>query len=62
MQIKEFMDLCLGGEKTCEDRFQILSTHRQKIVEQIQQLQQNLCMVDYKLEHYKEIGIFHIDG
>lgn len=61
-RMKEFMHLCLEGDKTCEQRKEILMEHKQYIAEQMHELQKSLWTIDYKIEHYKEIGIFHIDG
>jgi DNA-binding transcriptional MerR regulator len=60
--IKHFMNLCLKGETTCEERREVLEKHRSSILRQTELLQNSLCIVDYKIEHYKEIGIFHIDN
>lgn len=64
MQLKDiraFMELCLQGQKTCEERREMLQKHREKIMCKIKELECSLCLVDYKIEHYKEVGIFHID-
>lgn len=61
-QIKEFMILCLQGNQTVEIRKDILLSHREKILQQMKQLENSLHTIDYKIDHYKEIGIFHIDG
>ncbi len=60
-QIKAFMQLCLQGEDTAEERKALLLEHRRRIEEQMQVLEHSLEIVDCKIEHYKEIGIFHID-
>lgn len=60
-QIKNFMNLCLQGEKTCEDRKDILVEHKDHIMNQIESLNDSLKTVNYKIDHYKEIGLFHID-
>lgn len=59
--IKEFMNLCLQGNDTMEVRKEILLKHREHILEQMKQLENSLGTVNYKIDHYKEIGIFHID-
>ncbi len=61
-EIKEFMNLCLKGSDTCEERRVMLIKHKQNIQEQMEKLKNSLNIVDYKIDHYKEIGIFHIDG
>lgn len=60
-KIKEFMQLCLQ-EDAYEERRKMLESHRKFIVQQMEQLKCSLCTIDYKLEHYREIGVFHIDG
>lgn len=61
-QIKEFMNLCLQGEKTVEERKVLLEHHKQVILDQMDYLKKGLDTINYKLDHYKEIGIFHIDS
>lgn len=61
-EIKEFMNLCLQGEKTCEERKDILEHHKKDILNQIEYLKQSLNTINYKIDYYKEIGIFHIDS
>lgn len=56
-EIKKFMQLCLK-ENTCEERKEMLEKHRNFILEQIKQLECSLCTINYKLEHYKKIGVF----
>lgn len=59
--MKEFMQCCLKGQEGQEDRKRILEAHKSHIQAQIEQLNKGMGIVNYKLEHYKEIGIFHID-
>ena len=61
-EIKNFMNLCLKGPDTCEARREMLQQHKKNVLNQMEKLQLSLETVDYKIEHYKEIGIFHIDG
>ncbi len=60
-EIKEFMRLCLKGKDSIEERRELLIRHRTRIHEQMANLDSSLNIVNYKIEHYKEIGIFHID-
>jgi len=60
-KIKEFMHSCLGGQDTCEERKELLIEHRNRILNQIKQLQDSLEVINYKIDHYKTIGVFHID-
>lgn len=60
--IKEFMNLCLKGNETVETRKKILMNHKEYILNQMKQLDSSLHTINYKIDHYKEIGIFHIDA
>jgi DNA-binding transcriptional MerR regulator len=59
--LKKFMSSCLKGSQTCEERKKILEAHKDTILNQIKQLENSLDIINYKIDHYKEIGIFHID-
>lgn len=61
-KIKEFMHACLGGEDTAEERRLLLEEHKASILEKMKMLENSLNIVNYKLEHYREIGTFHIDS
>ena len=61
-KIKEFMFLCLNGEETCEQRKEMLQLHKVYILEQINLLNRSLSTIEYKIDHYKEIGVFHLDA
>ena len=60
-EIKEFMQLCLKGKDSLEERRELLIRHRTRILEQMKNLDNSLNIVNFKIDHYKEIGIFHID-
>lgn len=59
-EIRKFMELCLLGESAAEDRKEVLLKQRERLACQLEQLQCSLNLIDYKLEHYREIGIFHL--
>ncbi|WP_028591177.1 MerR family transcriptional regulator [Paenibacillus massiliensis] len=59
--IKAFMMLCIQGSSSSEQRRELLAQHREHILKQMDLLHRSLATVDYKLAHYNEIGIFHID-
>ena len=61
LEIKEFMQLCLKGKDSLEERRVLLEKHRARILEQISSLDNSLNIINFKIDHYKEIGIFHID-
>lgn len=59
--IRKFMQFCLQGESACEERKKILEHHKTNILEQMEVLNKSLEIVNYKIDNYKEVGIFHID-
>jgi DNA-binding transcriptional MerR regulator len=56
--IRKFMSLCLQGEETCEVRRVLLENQRKAILDQLETLNKSLCTINWKLDHYKEIGNF----
>lgn len=60
--IKKFVILCLKGSETCEERKNILLNHKEHVLKQIENLKSSLNIINYKIDHYKEIGVFHIDN
>lgn len=61
-EIKQFMLLCLQGSSTSEQRKELLEQHKTNIQMKMEMLNHSLGIINYKLEHYNEIGIFHIDA
>lgn len=61
-KIKEFMILCLKGNETCEERRELLLMQKEHILKQMEELEKSLGTINYKINHYKEIGIFHLGG
>ncbi|MEK0317805.1 MerR family transcriptional regulator [Cohnella sp. 56] len=59
-EIKAFMELCLTGSSTGEQRKELLEQHKAFILSQMNMLSRSLEMINYKLANYNEIGIFHI--
>ncbi|MHB8129225.1 MAG: MerR family transcriptional regulator [Mobilitalea sp.] len=55
-EIKHFMQLCLQNEDTCIERKEVLEIHKDSILKQMEVLQNSLCIINYKIDHYKEIG------
>lgn len=60
-EIKELMMICLRGADAVEERKNLLLAHRERILEQMNTLEKSLETIHYKIDHYKEIGVFHID-
>jgi len=59
--LKKFMFSCLKGNENCEERKKILQLHKDTIVSQIKHLESSLDTINYKIDHYTEIGVFHIN-
>lgn len=59
--IKVFINLCMQGDKACEEKREILEKHREHIMNQLKLLKQSLSTIEYKIAHYKEIGVFHLE-
>lgn len=53
--IKKFIDWCLEGDATIEQRLQLMKEQKQQVEEQIRQLQETMEMLEYK-EWYYEIA------
>ena len=60
-EIKQFMQMCLQGADLLEERKALLVKHRTRILDEVKNLENSLGIINYKIDHYKEIGIFHID-
>lgn len=60
-KLSEFMKLCMNGNETCEQRKDLLVSHKEQILKKIADLQKSLKIVEYKINNYKQIGIFHLD-
>ena len=60
-EIKEFMQMCLKGKESFEERKRLLIQHKEKILNDMKNLEKSLTTIQYKIDHYKELGIFHID-
>lgn len=53
-KIKEYIDLCMRGDETLEERRQIFIKQREDVLRQMAELTENLRTVEYKIKHYDE--------
>ncbi len=60
-EIKEFIRICLSDTDLLDDKKALLLKHRTKILADIATLENSLSIINYKIDHYKEIGIFHME-
>ncbi|MEM7769401.1 MAG: MerR family transcriptional regulator [Cyanobacteria bacterium P01_A01_bin.37] len=54
-QIQQYATLLRQQPDAVQARREILESHRQKVITQLQQLQENLTVIDWKIQHYKAI-------
>lgn len=52
-EIKNYMDLTLKGDETIDERLEIFQKQRQKVIEQMEELQETLDTLDYKCWYYE---------
>ena len=53
--IKRYIDLCLIGDSTLKERFEIIKTTKDKALQQMEDLQKQLALLDYKEGYYKNL-------
>jgi DNA-binding transcriptional MerR regulator len=53
--IKRYVDLYKEGSATMAERKAILLSHQEKVREELQQIQQHLAKIDYKLGLYEQL-------
>ncbi len=51
--IKRFMDLCSVGDESISERLEMIDRQRERVLEQIEQLKENLQILDYKHWYYE---------
>ena len=53
--VKRYIDLCIAGDSTIGERYEIIKTTKEKALKQMEELKNQLEMLDYKEEHYKNL-------
>ena len=53
--IKRYIDLCIAGDSTIEERDEIIKATKQKAKKQMEELQTQLNMLDYKEKFYENL-------
>ncbi|MBD1915690.1 MULTISPECIES: MerR family transcriptional regulator [Cyanophyceae] len=57
-QMQEYAELVRSQpDSGFHSRRQILESHREAVLAQIQQLQDNLAVIDWKIQHYSELEV-----
>lgn len=54
-EMKKYLSLCLKGETTIPERKIILDIKRKKLVEELNQIQENIDYIDWKQNLYNDI-------
>ena len=53
--IKRYIDLCIVGDSTIEERYKIILGTKEKALTQMQELKKQLDILDYKENFYKNL-------
>ena len=53
--IKKYIDLCIVGDSTIPERYEIIKSTKEKAVKQMKDLQKQLDLLDYKEEYYQNL-------
>ena len=52
---KKYIDLCLVGDSTINERYEIILETKRKALEQMDDLKKQLELLDYKENYYKNL-------
>ena len=53
--VKKYIDLCLVGDSTIQERYEIILDTKKKALEQMDDLKKQLELLDYKENYYKTL-------
>lgn len=53
--IKKYIDLCIIGDSTIPERYEIIKSTKENAVKQMKDLQKQLDLLDYKEEYYQNL-------
>ncbi len=59
--IKRYIDLCIIGDSTIKERYQIILDTKAKALEQMEELKKQLELLDYKENFYKNLIKNHLE-
>ena len=52
--IKRYMDMCLEGDNTLEDRLDIFLKRKEVIKEQMEELNKTMSVIEHKIKYYEK--------
>lgn len=53
--IKKYIDLCIIGDSTIQERYDIIRSTKKKALQQMKELRQQLDLLDYKEKFYQNL-------
>ena len=53
--IKKYIDLCIIGDSTIKERYEIIRSTKEKALKQMKELQAQLELLDYKENFYENL-------
>ena len=53
--VKRYIDLCIVGDSTIAERYEIIRETKEKALKQMEELNKQLEMLDYKEDYYKNL-------
>ena len=53
--VKKYIDLCIIGDSTIAERYKIIKATKTKALAQMEELQKQLALLDYKEGYYKNL-------
>lgn len=53
--IKRYIDLCIIGDSTISERYEIIKSTKEKAIQQMEDLKKQLDLLDYKEEYYQNL-------
>ena len=59
--IKKYIELCIIGDSTLKERYEIIKTTKQKVLQQVKNLNKQLEMLNYKENFYRSIIKNHLE-
>ncbi len=59
--IKKYIELCIIGDSTLKERYEIIKTTKQKVLQQVENLNKQLEMLNYKENFYRSIIKNHLE-
>lgn len=59
--VKRYIDLCIIGDSTIKERYQIILDTKAKALEQMDELKKQLELLDYKENFYKNLIKNHLE-